>query len=1464
MTARAPPSPFRRPQGRLIGFAMLLLAWHAAAWAATTDTQDCRRLVGGTLACRQESAGDAPPNTERADPSAPPSAAMIKRLTAAAATLPAQPPATTLQLIDTSQRANFASGSDELTPAAMAKLDSFAAAIRDSHPQRVLVTAHTDSQRLVRAARIRFKTNQGLSEARAARVAQYLQAALGLPQDAFAIEGFGASRPIARNDTKAGRARNRRAQVYVWVKEPAPPEAAPPPAPAPVMASVSTCIGDAANQIAPVRITVDGAPIDPREGANEADRQRCTDVALARADIQIRYDPLEQQPFLNTIAIPQQGVVGKPVRFTTYSNYSRFIARSEMRLFAPNQSVQQKPIAVIPVDIGGWAEWVPPDFHDPLRQIITALAKPHYVTYVLRVYDRDGHFDETRPRQLDLTDIAPVATPDSERLARDTERLAYGENTRVLNNIAVHGGAVTVSGSHVPPGDTVAVLGMPVPLDDDRHFVSRQILPGGPQQVTVKILNDRGEGLEFSRNLTVATDDSFFVGLADFTAGAGSVSGPIDLVTGDSNLGRRDFVNGQLAFYYKGLVKGQWLLTAAADTQEQPIHDLFSNFSSKDPQYLLRRIDPDRYYPVYGDDSTTVQDAPTSGKFYVRLEKGDSSVLWGDFKSALSGTDFIQYSRTLYGLNLSYRSPETTTFGEKQRSVNAFWAEPGTLASRQELRGTGGSVYYLQYQDISIGSEQVWVQIRDKDSGLVLSQTQLLPAQDYDMNYMQGRILLHNPLPATSGVETFVHSGALDGNPVYLIVTYEYVPDFSSPTSLDYGGHASQWFGDHFELGLSSFHQGDPGEEQNLRGVDGTWRYKPGTYVKSEYAYSNGVGTPTLTSITGGLSFNPLTTSGGPANAERVEAAVDLSEVTDSMKGRISAYYQDRGANFSGPGQITPGEAVRQDGGSINVPLNATTQLAGKLDDNESTMQTTRSGELGVEHKLDDHWRVAFGTRIDDQQNAVPNASPILSQNGERIDAAVTVGYQPSPGKVAPVSGAPVGPGAPAAANAANAATPAARPPWDVYGFVQDTAVHTETRPENDRAGVGGTYQLSSAARVGAEVSDGGLGFGGKLSTDYRIDDHSNVYLNYTLAADQPDALNVGRQGTLTSGTRYRYDDSTSVFAEERMQTGTGSDSLTRAYGVDFTPNKQWTYGLKFEHGTISDPLAGDILLTAVGATLQYSKDRIKYGGALEWRDNDASVNPACTEPGGPCESTSGTAPATTGTTPAPIATVPLPGIAPLPVGASRTLLTRNSLSYQVDPDWRLFGKLNWSQTEGVANSTLNADYHEIVFGAAWRPAHDDRWNTLFKFTVFDDQPSTAQLSSLGNTIDYAQQSRVADIDTTYQTTSWLSLGFKYAIRNGELKPTQTVGNWFPSQAQLWVWRGDFLVVREWDGLLELRRLSIQETDDARTGVLLGAYRHMGNNFKIGAGYNFTNYSDNLTDLDYRRQGFFINTIGKF
>lgn len=68
----------------------------------------------------------------------------------------------------------------------------------------------------------------------------------------------------------------------------------------------------------------------------------------------------------------------------------------------------------------------------------------------------------------------------------------------------------------------------------------------------------------------------------------------------------------------------------------------------------------------------------------------------------------------------------------------------------------------------------------------------------------------------------------------------------------------------------------------------------------------------------------------------------------------------------------------------------------------------------------------------------------------------------------------------------------------------------------------------------------------------------------------------------------------------------------------------------------------------------------------------------------------------------------------------------------------------------------------------------------------------------------------------------------------------------------------------ERDALVEGRLLDVKQAGDARSGMLLGVYRHLGDNIKMGVGYNFTDFSDDLTDLDYDSQGMFVNVIGKF
>ena len=46
--------------------------------------------------------------------------------------------------------------------------------------------------------------------------------------------------------------------------------------------------------------------------------------------------------------------------------------------------------------------------------------------------------------------------------------------------------------------------------------------------------------------------------------------------------------------------------------------------------------------------------------------------------------------------------------------------------------------------------------------------------------------------------------------------------------------------------------------------------------------------------------------------------------------------------------------------------------------------------------------------------------------------------------------------------------------------------------------------------------------------------------------------------------------------------------------------------------------------------------------------------------------------------------------------------------------------------------------------------------------------------------------------------------------------------------------------------------------------MLLAVYRHFGDHAKAGVGYNFTDFSDDLTDLSYDSHGWFINVIGKY
>jgi len=100
---------------------------------------------------------------------------------------------------------NFDSDSDHIKDESKPTLDKIVAMLKAKPDWKLTIEGHTDSTSTA-------AYNQGLSERRAAAVKAYLVAA-GIDNARLSSAGYGATKPVASNDTALGRSQNRRVEL---------------------------------------------------------------------------------------------------------------------------------------------------------------------------------------------------------------------------------------------------------------------------------------------------------------------------------------------------------------------------------------------------------------------------------------------------------------------------------------------------------------------------------------------------------------------------------------------------------------------------------------------------------------------------------------------------------------------------------------------------------------------------------------------------------------------------------------------------------------------------------------------------------------------------------------------------------------------------------------------------------------------------------------------------------------------------------------------------------------------------------------------------------------------------------------------------------------------------------------------------------------------------------------------------
>ena len=866
----------------------------------------------------------------------------------------------------------------------------------------------------------------------------------------------------------------------------------------------------------------------------------------------------------------------------------------------------------------------------------------------------------------------------------------------------------------------------------------------------------------FSLSLTAADrvekdnnfyEREFFVGFTELYFGENNITGDIELIE-DSDKFEENVDMGRINFYLRGKIKGKYLITAWLDTKEESLDEIFKNLDERKQNTPFEKIDAEKYYPVYGDDSKVVSETNTAGKLYLKLESDELNAIWGNYKLNYDNNKLINLSKNIYGANIDY---------DNKFDFNTFWYQPFSTQTRDELELTGGILYYLHQDDLIAGSENIKLELRDSSTDRVLESRDLIAGEDYEINYLQGRITLKSKL------NFFDDQSLIDdqdgSNKYFMVVDYQYDYLSSNNDQNNYGLQIKYNFTDQLYLGANYIEESsDESDNYSVYGLNLVYQNPENTEFRIDYAESENITAEKYFSDDGGITYREISlTNNDQAQAWNLEYSKVLTAAEDL---KFNTFYSNKEAGFNSGSQY-----LEKDKENYGLALIQEKERK----ENEFSYEKDISGENETDIYNLRFWRQWTEKRSYELELENKVKKEADQEDEKTLNAALGFDHQFDSGN-------------------------------KIYGSQQLTLDKSDEAERNNITTLGGEIKREKW-RYSAEASAGDqenilLGAGYMLNKD------SEIYTNYEREFGDDFTTET------TFGTNSAVSDKTTITAEHRIIDSEDENEKSNVIGLDYLASNNLTLSFDYTRSDLEKDDSEDFKRDIIGGALTYTENNFRSSNRIEYRVDDKSDK-------------------------------------------FEQIVLKSNSSWKYNEEFNYLSEIEYSKEKEDGEDR----FFEGTIGMAYRPIDNTKLNYLFKYTYLD-QKNYLNLDTGRELGDYAaEKSQILALDLIYDLNKKWKLTEKIAYKNSEVKLNSLADSWARSETYLWANKIDYALREDLNFFVEYRILENKLAADRRDGFLVGAYKDFDNNTKVGIGYNFTDFNDDLTNLSYEAKGWFINLI---